>query len=74
MYAEIDDALMTKALRVNHSNDSSQLINTLLQDFIKNCAVKETQNQAEVLMAFSGKVKFEVDGLEYQKSIRDEWE
>ena len=74
MYAEVDDILMTKALQVTHSSDGNKLLNTLLQDFINHCAVKENESQAEASMAFSGKVKFDEDGLDYQKSIRDEWE
>lgn len=74
MYAEVDDALMTKALQVTHSSDGNKLLNSLLQDFINHCSIKENESQAEALMAFSGKVKFDVDGLDYQKSIRDEWE
>jgi Arc/MetJ family transcription regulator len=47
MYAEIDDALISKALRINHSNNGSQLINSLLQDFISHYAVKEQARRYE---------------------------
>jgi hypothetical protein len=36
--------------------------------------IEKNKNQAEKLMAFAGKVKFDRDGLEYQHSLRDEWE
>ena len=35
---------------------------------------EQHKSQAEKLMAFAGKVKFDRDGLDYQKSLRDEWE
>jgi len=36
--------------------------------------IEQYKNQAEKLMAFAGKVKFDRDGLDYQKSLRNEWE
>lgn len=45
-----------------------------LESIIAKLMNNNTNNQAEQLMKFSGKVKFDVDGLAYQQSIRDEWE
>ena len=75
---EIDNCLIENAVKLSGLNDRKKLIEKALLFFVQHVIEQEkntsAKSQADLLMSFSGKVKFDRDGLEYQNSIRDEWE
>jgi hypothetical protein len=75
---EIDNSLIENAVKISGLYNKKELIEKALLFFTQQAIEKSKssveKNQSDLLMSFSGKVKFDRDGLEYQNSIRDEWE
>ena len=74
-HIEIDNTLLENAVKISGVGNKKELIEKALLFFTQQAIDKSKtvseKTQADLLMAFSGKVKFDRDGLAYQNAIRD---